>query len=94
MQWTILGHAVRDGLLPPPAGLSSHNHLSQQSVLLQLEHLRTYPTVQAAEAEGRLRLHAWWFDIARAEVLDYDVKQARYVPLDEARVAKRLAELA
>ena len=91
--WLEHGIGVRDGLGPPPSGLAPHNHLSQQNVLLQLENLRTYPQVRAAEAAGRLRLHAWWFDIAHAEVLDFDVSTRRFVPLDEARVARLLTKL-
>lgn len=68
------------------AGLPLLDVLSQQSALLQLAHLRTYPTVQRAEAAGRLRLHAWWFDIRHADVLDFDAEAGRFVPLDEARV--------
>jgi len=90
--WLRHGEAARDGLGPPPAGLAPHDHLSQRSARLQLEHLRSYPAVRAATAAGELRLHAWWFDIARAEVLDYDAGASRFVPLDEARVARLLAE--
>ncbi|MCC7139619.1 MAG: carbonic anhydrase [Planctomycetes bacterium] len=90
--WLAHGREVREGLGPPPPGLASHNHLSQRSALRQLDHLRTYPAVRAAEAAGRLRLRAWWFDIAGAEVLDYEPSLDRFVPLDEARVERLLAE--
>ena len=75
-----------------PAGLSSQDHLSQQNVLLQIQHLRTYPAIEEAETAGRLRLHAWWFDIRRAEVLDHDRASGRFVPLDEARIDRLLSE--
>ncbi len=63
--------------------LSPWNQLSQINVLHQLEHLRTYPAVREREAAGRLRLHAWWFDIARAEVLAHDSGEGRFVVIDE-----------
>jgi carbonic anhydrase len=88
--WLQYGADARADAGPPPAGLSALNHLSQRSVLRQVENLRTYPLVRNAESFGRLRLHAWWFDIARAEVLDYDDPSDRFVPLDEARVARLL----
>lgn len=91
--WLEHGAGVCVGLPPAPAGLPPHDHLSQRSVLRQLEHLRSYPHVREAEAAGRLRLHAWWFDIARAEVLDWDAASDRFVPLDEARVASQIARL-
>jgi carbonic anhydrase len=81
------------GLGDPPVGMPPHDHLSRRSVLLQLEHLRSYPLVREAERAGRLRLHAWWFDIRRAEVLDYDDARADFVPLDDERVEKRLREI-
>ena len=89
--WLAHGRPVLEGLGAPPPGLPPHDHLSQKSVLRQVENLRGYPGVRTAEGEGRLRLHAWWFDIARAEVLDFDAPSGRYVPLDEERVAWLLA---
>lgn len=75
------------------AGTAAHNRLSQLNALMQLEHLRTYPVIQAAMGAGRLRLHAWWFDIARADVLAWDEAARRFVVLDEARVQQMLAQM-
>jgi carbonic anhydrase len=71
--------------------MTSWNHLSQQNVLLQVEHLRSYPPVAEAEKSGRVRLHAWWFDLSTADVLDHDAASNRFVPLDDARVERLLA---
>jgi carbonic anhydrase len=90
--WLRHGEAALKDLGPPPPGMPLHDHVSRRSVLLQLEHLRSYPLVREAEAAGRLRLHGWWFDIRRAEVLDYDRTQADFVPLDDARVRHLLAQ--
>jgi carbonic anhydrase len=65
------------------------NKLSQANTLVQLEHLRTYPLVAEAERERGLRLNAFWFDIAEAEVHVHDPAEGRFVPLDE-RQARRL----
>jgi carbonic anhydrase len=51
--------------------LAPHNQIGQLNVLLQIEHLRTYPFIRQAEEEGRLALHAWWFDIAGADVYEW-----------------------
>ena len=75
------------------AELSLHNHLSQLNVLHQLEHLRTYPFIRERVAAGKLRLHAWWFDIAQAEVQNYDERQKRFVVIDEAEAERILARL-
>jgi carbonic anhydrase len=90
--WLEHGRRALAGIASGPPGLAPHDHLSQQSVLRQIENLRTYPAVREGERAGRIRLAAWWFDIARAEVLDYDAKLGRFVPLDEARIARLLAE--
>ena len=68
------------------------DQLSQANALLQIENLKTYPIVAQAEREGRLKLHAFWFDIATAEVLVHDPAQGKYVPLDESQ-AERLMQL-
>jgi carbonic anhydrase len=75
------------------AQLSLHNHLSQFNVLHQLAHLRTYPFVRERIAAGKLRLHAWYFDIAQAEVQNYDERTKRFVPIDEAEAQRILARL-
>jgi carbonic anhydrase len=91
--WLRHGEPAREGLGPAPAGMDPADHLSQRSAVLQLAHLRTYPVVRAAEAEGALRLHAWWFDIGRAEVLAHDAGTDRFVPLDEARIEALVARI-
>lgn len=70
------------------ADLAPHNHLSQMNVLDQLEHLRSYEVVRRREADGRVRLHAWWFDIAGAEVLAHDPVQRAFIPIDEAVIER------
>ncbi|MEU4421347.1 bifunctional SulP family inorganic anion transporter/carbonic anhydrase [Actinoplanes sp. NPDC024001] len=42
------------------------------NVLNQLANLRTYPTVRAAEAAGRLRLAGMYFDLAEARMYEVD----------------------
>ncbi len=85
-----LRHAERalEGV-PDRAAANAADQLSQTNALLQLEHLRSYPMVARAEKAGELRLHAFWFDIASAEVLAHDPGLGRFVPLDE-RQAERL----
>lgn len=75
--------------------LQPHNRLSQLNVLAQLDHAASYPMIRQAIDEGRLRLHGWWFDIARAEVHAYDWELSRFVPIDEeeaARITRRMGK--
>jgi len=84
---------VREGALPTGGKLAPHNYLSQVNVLRQLDHLRTYPIVRERLQAGRLRLHAWWFDIAEAEVLSYDDRAGKFVVIDEAEAERIIARL-
>ncbi|HEV3029479.1 MAG TPA: carbonic anhydrase, partial [Planctomycetota bacterium] len=70
--------------------LAPHNHLSQLNVLQQLEHLRSYPILRERLNSGNLRLNAWWFDIAQAEVSAYEESADRFVVIDEAEGARLL----
>ena len=42
--------------------------LTEQNVLLQLQHLRTHPAVASALALGELGISGWVYDIAKGEV--------------------------
>jgi carbonic anhydrase len=59
----------QEGPLDPSLG--PHDQLSQLNVLVQLEHLTSYPIVRERLANGTLRLSGWWFDIAQGEMLAY-----------------------
>lgn len=50
-------------------------------MLQQLAHLYSYPVVAERVEDGKLGLHAWWFDIADADVLAYDGEAGQFVPL-------------
>ena len=62
----------------------------EQNVLVQMEHLQTYPVVRDAAAAGRLRLHAWVYVFERGEVRAYDQRTDRFVPLSESARHKLL----
>ena len=56
---------------------------AHENVKLQLEHLRSYPAVREALAQGNLRLHGWYFDIEQATMFVYDVRRDAFVALLE-----------
>lgn len=92
-----LRHAEAALQARPGAHLDSqqarHNMVGQLNVLAQLDNLRSYPFVAEREKQGKLRLHAWWFDIANAEVHVFDPKDGRFHVIDEARAALLIKEL-
>lgn len=73
--------------------LSPMNNLSQLNVLVQMEHLQTYPSVRERLAAGTLHLHGWYFDIGGAEVHAYEPEQNKFVLIDEAEAERILARL-
>jgi len=73
-----------DGQLKP------YDQLSQLNVLVQLEHLMSYPIVQERVAAGTLRVSAWWFDVALGTMYAYERASRSFEVIDRA-VAERLA---
>ncbi len=57
--------------------------LLEQNVKLQLQHLKTHPTVATRLAKRDLQLHGWVYDIAFGEVHAYDEKSDTFLPVAE-----------
>ena len=53
----------------------------EENVLVQLENLRTHPSVAAKMARGELRLHAWVYKIETGEVFAYESERGQFLPL-------------
>lgn len=65
--------------------------LLKQNVILQLQHLKTHPTVAMRLAKGDLQLHGWVYDIRTGDVSAYDEATDQFKPVSEqyaAEVAK------
>lgn len=63
--------------------LSLHNQISQVNVLLQMEHIMSYPFIREKVKKKELRVHGWWFDIARADVYCYEESFHEFILIDE-----------
>ena len=50
----------------------------EENVLVQLENLRTHPSVAAKLAKGQLRLHGWVYKIETGQVFQYDPKEGQF----------------
>jgi carbonic anhydrase len=55
----------------------------EENVLVQLENLRTHPSVAAALSRGELRLHGWVYKFESGEVFAYQSDQEQYLPIGE-----------
>ncbi len=53
-----------------------------ENVVVQLNHLRTHPSVASAIARGELSLHGWFFDIETGQILALD-ETGRFTTEDE-----------
>ncbi len=81
----------QEGPLDP--ALSPYDQLGQLNVLVQLEHLATYPIVRERLAAGALHLSGWWFDIAKGEMSVYQREKRAFEVIDRntaERLVKRL----
>ena len=73
------------------ATLQPHDQLSQLNVLVQLEHLMSYPLLRAKIAAGTLHLSGWWFDIATGSMYSYERTSRSFAVIDR-QIADRLIE--
>ncbi|NED19820.1 carbonic anhydrase [Streptomyces sp. SID9913] len=64
------GRRPRAGELWQIQGLGQDpTEATQQHVLTQLDHLRSYPFIARRLSSGRLRLHGWYYTVETGEVL-------------------------
>lgn len=62
--------------------------LLKQNVVLQLQHLKTHPTVAVALAKAAVRLHGWVYDIKTGDVHAYDEGSNAWMPVDRLYAAE------
>ena len=74
--------------------LKPHDQLSQLNVLVQLEHLMTYPIVHQQVAAGALVLSGWWFNIASGDMYAYERRSRSFEVIDRAMADRMIARLA
>lgn len=60
------------------AGDARWTVMAQENVLVQLEHLRTHPSVAVGLANGDISLHAWIYKMETGDVFAYDPESAQF----------------
>jgi carbonic anhydrase len=55
--------------------------LIEQNVLLQMNHLRTHPSVAGRLAQGRIAVYGWVYDFGSGDVLMYQETENRFEPI-------------
>jgi carbonic anhydrase len=66
------------------------DHVIEQNVILQVEHLLTYPAVMDAATAGRLRLHAWVYRFEIGQVTAYNARMEKFISLADSPNEKLL----
>jgi len=57
--------------------------LIRENVSIQLQHLRTHPSVASRLRQGNLRIHGWIFDIGSGTIQSLDEKTGKFVALEQ-----------
>lgn len=78
-------HSVVHASYPEMSEGDAVRAASLENVALQLQHLRTHPSVAAGIARGDIALHGWFIDIHAGSVLGLDGETGRFVTLREDR---------
>jgi carbonic anhydrase len=55
----------------------------EENVLVQIESLRTHPSVAAAVSRGDLKLHAWTYEFETGKVFSYHPNQGQFVGIEQ-----------
>ena len=55
----------------------------EENVLVQLESLRTHPSVAAAVGRGQLKLHGWVYKFETGEVFAFNPDKNEFLPLED-----------
>ena len=74
-------------------GLKPHDRLSQLNVLVQIEHLMSYPIVRERVAAGRLHLSGCWFDIATGDMYAYERPSQSFEIIDRQEAERLIGRL-
>ncbi|MEQ8784949.1 MAG: carbonic anhydrase [Pirellulaceae bacterium] len=62
----------------------------EENVLVQLENLRTHPSVAAAVSRGDLKLHGWTYKFETGQVFAYDPQNGQFLPLEQVSGSPKL----
>ncbi len=65
-------------------GLSEANRLSQLNVLSSLQALSFFPEVRSRLDKMQLTTHGWWFDIRTAQLLAFEPRAGKFLPVQDA----------
>tara|TARA_R110002095_G_scaffold40574_3_gene37423 strand:- start:117 stop:788 length:672 start_codon:yes stop_codon:yes gene_type:complete len=59
----------------------------QENVLVQIENLKTHPSVAAAVSRGELKLHGWVYKFETGEVFNFHPDEGQFLPIQDEDMA-------
>ena len=65
----------------------------QENVLVQIENLKTHPSVAAAVSRGELKLHGWVYKFETGEVYNYNPDEGQFVPIQDEEMLSSQPEV-
>jgi carbonic anhydrase len=80
---------AREAVLPVTESEEALRRVEQRSVVLQMEHLLSYPMVRSRHERGELALHGWHYLIEEGEVGALDLASGAFAPVATAEMAYR-----
>ncbi len=66
------------------------NATIEENVIVQLEHLRTLPSVASRLVRGDLHLHGWVYKFETGQVFAFDRSSGQFVPIEEYNVERAI----
>ena len=84
-KWLTHSHAALDRELPVDSGLPDHDPVSTavaNNVVIQMNNLKTYPTVTEKLERGEIQIHGWVYRIETGDVFEYRTDEERWVLLN------------
>jgi carbonic anhydrase len=75
---------AREAVLPVVECEDALRRVEQRSIVLQLEHLTSFPMVRSRIEQGELFLHGWHYVMESGEVLAFDFQTRAFVPAERA----------
>jgi carbonic anhydrase len=86
-KWLAHAQRVRHEILEHGSGADLQDDALtaaiKANVLVQIDHLRTYPAIAAAEPSGSLTLHGCFYRFETGEVTVYDTATGKFTPIEQ-----------
>jgi carbonic anhydrase len=93
--WTAVAQEVRDLAVREFAGKPREQvvrAVEQAAVLNSIVNLMSFPWVAERVAAGKLRLHAWWFNLVEGQLYAFNSKTVRFEPVEGVDVTPTMAK--